>query len=271
MTERPDTTFAGSIPEIYEQFAVPVVFQPYANDLVSRVAHRRLTSVLEIAAGTGVLTRALACALPDSVDIVATDLNQPMLDQAASRPIARPVVWQQADAMALPYQDDRFDAVLCQFGVMFFPNRAGGFAEARRVLSPDGVFAFNAWDRVEENDLAAAVTAALADIFPTDPPQFMARTPHGYADTARIGRDLQSAGFQNPPQVTTVTLRGRAETAQQAAIAYCQGTPFRAEIEARDPGGLERVTEAVAAAISDQFGSVNLDTKLQAHVILVEK
>ncbi|HEX9453875.1 MAG TPA: class I SAM-dependent methyltransferase, partial [Candidatus Binatia bacterium] len=146
-----DKVFAGSMPQIYETHLVPLIFEPYAADLVNRLASRPLTRVLEIAAGTGVVTRALALVLPESVAIVATDLNQPMLDQAAARGIKRPVEWRQANAMQLPFADGMFDAVVCQFGVMFFPEKSKAFSEARRVLSPGGVFIFNVWDRIEEN------------------------------------------------------------------------------------------------------------------------
>src|SRR5579859_4303441 len=138
-----DKVFSGSIPKLYETYLVPLIFEPYAADLAKRLASRSLTRVLEIAAGTGVVTRRLALVLPESISIVATDLNQPMLDQAAALGTRRPVEWRQADAMQLPFQDRTFDAVVCQFGVMFFPDRAKAFAETRRVLKPGGIFLFN--------------------------------------------------------------------------------------------------------------------------------
>src|SRR5215471_12536312 len=159
-----DKVFAGSIPKIYETYLVPLIFQPYADDLARRIASRPVQRVLEIAAGTGVVTRALATALLRSVEIVATDLNQAMVDQAASIGTSRPVEWRQADAMKLPFPDAIFDAVVCQFGAMFFPDKAKAFAESRRVLRQGGVFLFNVWDRIEDNDFALAVTDALAGV-----------------------------------------------------------------------------------------------------------
>ncbi len=185
-----DKVFTGSIPTLYESYLVPLIFEPYATNLVNRLASRPLDRVLEIAAGTGVVTRSLASVLPDSVSIVATDLNQPMLDQALARGTTRPVEWRQADAMRLPFPDGTFDAAVCQFGVMFFPEKSKAFSEARRVLKPGGVFVFNVWDRIEENEFADTVTTALAALFPEDPPRFMARTPHGYHDRPTIERDL---------------------------------------------------------------------------------
>ena len=179
--DAPDTDkrFAGSIPLLYENYLVPLIFEPYAEDLARRLEGRPLARVLEIAAGTGVVTRRLAAQLPASVDIVATDLNEAMLAQARATGSARPVTWRQADAMSLPFADASFDAVVCQFGLMFFPDKARALAEARRVLAPGGMLAFNVWDRIEENAFAATVTMALEAVFPKDPPRFLARTPHG--------------------------------------------------------------------------------------------
>src|SRR5713101_8889683 len=165
-----DKVFTGSIPKLYETYLVPLIFEPYAADLANRLASRSLSRVLEVAAGTGVVTRALASVLPERVSIVATDLNQPMLDQASALGTTRPVEWRQADAMQLPFQDGTFDAVVCQFGVMFFPDKTKALSEARRVLRPGGVLVFNVWDRLEENEFADTVTAALASLFPEDPP-----------------------------------------------------------------------------------------------------
>ena len=151
-TANTDKVFAGSIPKFYEDYLVPLIFEPYATDLVNRLRTRTLSRVLEIAAGTGVVTRALASALPESTSIVATDLNQAMLDQASAVGTKRYVQWRQADAMQLPFQDAMFDAVVCQFGVMFFPEKSKAFAEAHRVLKPGGILIFNVWDRIEETN-----------------------------------------------------------------------------------------------------------------------
>jgi SAM-dependent methyltransferase len=265
-----DKVFAGSIPKLYESLLVPLIFEPYAADLVRRVATRPLTRVLEIAAGTGVLTRRLAAALPQSVAIVATDLNQPMLDLARELGTARAVQWRQADAMQLPFDAGEFDAVLCQFGVMFFPDRAGAFAQARRVLKAGGLFLFNAWDRIEENEFADTVTRALESVFPDDPPRFLARTPHGYYDLAAIEQDLKHAGFVGRPRISTVAARSQAASPRVPAIAYCQGTPLRNEIEARDKSRLDEATDSAAQAIARRFGPGPVDGKIQAHIVAVE-
>ena len=149
-----DKLFAGSIPETYDRFLVPLIFESYARDLAERLARVEPREVLETAAGTGVLTRAMASRLPAQARIVATDLNQPMLDHAQRRSHDGRITWRQADALALPFEDQTFDVVACQFGAMFFPNRVAGYAEARRVLKPGGRFVFSVWDRIEENAFA---------------------------------------------------------------------------------------------------------------------
>ena len=266
-----DKVFSGSIPKLYESHLVPLIFEPYAKDLVNRLASRSLTCVLEIAAGTGVVTRKMASGLPADVTIVATDLNHSMLDLAAAVGTQRPVEWCQADAMQLPFQDETFDAVVCQFGAMFFPDKAKAFAEARRVLRSGGVFLFNVWDRIEENEFADTVTTVLASLFPEDPPRFMARTPHGYHDRSAIERDLNAGGFTALGQVTTVAARSQANAPRVPAIAYCQGTPLRNEIEARDASRLGEATDMAEEAIAHRFGSGPVDGKIQAHVVMVEK
>ena len=265
-----DSVFTGSVAEIYDSQLVPMIFEPYADDLARRVAALDPSRVLELAAGTGAATRALTRALPARVDLLATDLNQAMLDRAAAAGTRRPVRWAQADAQRLPFDDESFDVVACQFGAMFFPDKVRAFSEARRVLRPGGALAFNVWDRIEENEFADVVTAALARLFPEDPPRFMARTPHGYFDREAISSDLASAGFEATPRIETVAERSRARTARAPAIAYCQGTLLRNEIEARAGDGLAEATEACTAAIADRFGAGPVDGKIQAHVVIIQ-
>jgi SAM-dependent methyltransferase len=197
-----------------------------------------------------------------------TDLNQPMLDYAVSRhgTDAR-IEWRQADALDLPFDDASFDVVCCQFGAMFFSDRIAAYAEARRVLRPGGRFVLSVWDRVEENAFADDVTSALATVFPSDPPQFLARTPHGYHDVALIRGDLSRAGF-SAIRIETREDVSRAPSARAAAVAYCQGTPLRNEIEARGDGSLELATDSATAAIATRHGEGPVAGKIQAHVIV---
>jgi ubiquinone/menaquinone biosynthesis C-methylase UbiE len=262
-----DKVFAGSIPENYDRLMVPLIFAPYANDLARRAASLSPGAVLETAAGSGVVTRALRPKLSPHARYVATDLNQPMLDYAAGRQgDDRRVEWQRADAQALPFEDAAFDLVCCQFGAMFFPDRPGAYREAKRVLKPGGRFLFSVWDRIEENVFANDATIALAAMFPHDPPRFLARTPHGHHHTALIRSELEQAGFSGIV-IETRAEQSRAPSPRHPALAYCQGTPLRSEIEARDPDGLEAATDTVASQIERRHGSGEVAAKIQAHVI----
>jgi SAM-dependent methyltransferase len=238
-----DKVFAGSIPENYDRYLVPLIFEGFAADMAQGVALLSPKAVLETAAGSGVVTRAIA----------------PVLSPAAS--------WRKADAQALPFEDAAFDLVCCQFGVMFFPDRQSGYREAKRVLKRGGQFLFNVWDRIEENVFADDVTNALAQVFPGDPPRFLARTPHGYHDTALIRSELEKAGFSNVT-IETKAKQSRAPSPHHPAVAYCQGTPLRNEIEARDASKLEAATDFAASAIAAKHGRGEVSAKIQAHVIV---
>jgi ubiquinone/menaquinone biosynthesis C-methylase UbiE len=266
-----DKLFAGSIPELYERFLVPLIFQPYADDLSRRIASLGPAEILETAAGTGVVTRALVAVLPPDARITATDLNQPMLDRAkAQMPASANVIWQQADALALPVQDGSFDVVACQFGAMFFPDKIRAYGEARRALRAGGHFVFSVWDRIAENEFADVVTQALADLFPDDPPQFLARTPHGYHDVERIRDDLKTAGFSDVT-IDPVDHVSRAQSSRDPAIAYCQGTPLRNEIEARDISRLQEATDRAADALTKRFGAGPIEGRIRAFVMTARR
>jgi ubiquinone/menaquinone biosynthesis C-methylase UbiE len=258
-----DKLFAGSIPEIYQRFLVPLIFESCALDLAKRVAKADPGDVLETAAGTGVLTRAIASRLAAHAHIVATDLNQPMLNHAMARSTDARIEWQQADALALPFEEQSFDVVACQFGVMFFPDKIQGYKEASRVLKAGGRFVFNVWDRISENEFADTVTEALAALFPHDPPRFMARTPHGYHDVERIREELKVAGFTEIA-VDAVDERSKAASPRDVAVAYCQGTPLRTEIEARDASALENATKHATEALARRFGDDAIEGRIRA-------
>lgn len=265
-----DKVFAGSVPENYDRYMVPLIFEPYADDLARRAASFKPSAILETAAGTGVVTRALLPRLSPDATYVATDLNQAMLDYAASVQVPDSRIrWRQADALSLPFEDAAFDVVCCQFGVMFFPDRPAAYREVRRVLKPGGHFLFNVWDRIEENVFADDVTNALARIFPNDPPRFLARTPHGHHDVTLIRSELEGAGFSRV-EIETRAEQSRASSPRVPAVAFCQGTPLRNEIEAREAGKLAAATDYAEAAIAERHGYGEVAAKIQAHVIVAE-
>jgi ubiquinone/menaquinone biosynthesis C-methylase UbiE len=232
----------------YDEHLVPAVFQPYADDLADRVAGHRPDTVLELAAGTGVLTRAILTRLPDA-QITATDLNVAMVDVGMVR--VPHATWQPVDAMRLPFDDSSFDLVACQFGVMFFPDRPAAYAGVARVLAPGGHFLFNSWGPLATHEVETTVLAGLARAFPDDPPTFLARVPHGYHDADQVAADLDTAGFTDV-NLETVELDCTGKTAAELAYGYCRGTPLRAEIESR--GDIEAAKHAVETALQERFG-----------------
>lgn len=264
-----DTIFAGSIPAIYERLLVPMLFDPFAADVAERAARFAPRNILETAAGTGVVTAALHHALPDA-QIIATDLNPAMLEIASHRLRTEKVRYQAADAQNLPFDDQSFDLVVCQFGIMFYPDKVDANREAFRVLRAGGRYLLVIWDKVEKNPAAMLLNEAVAAEFPADPPAFFARVPHGYADLEIVTADLMAAGFDDL-EFETITHRARAGSARDAATGMCQGSPLRAEIEARDHQGLERITEVAAKALQTFEGPGGFDAPMSAHLVIATK
>jgi ubiquinone/menaquinone biosynthesis C-methylase UbiE len=264
-----DTVFAGSIPAIYDELMVPLVFAPYARLMAERVAAYQPKRILETAAGTGVVTEQLHLALP-AAEIVATDLNQPMLEQAARRISAPNVRFQAADAQALPFPDRSFDLVVCQFGVMFFPDKVRANSEAHRVLRDGGRYLLVIWDRIEHNLATMAAGRAVAELFPMDSVRFYERVPFRYHDVGQIEQDLLSAGFTDI-EIETVELRSRAASARDVAIGLVQGTPVRSDIEQIDASMLDKATDAAAEALRQYEGPDGFDAPMSARLVTAIK
>lgn len=249
------------MPDAYDRYLAPSVFRPFAVELAARAAGLAPRRVLEIAAGTGVLTAELLAALPGA-HVTATDLNEPMVRYGAGR--APGADWQQADAQALPFDDEQFDLVACQFGVMFFPDKPGAFAEIRRVLTADGRLLMSTWGPVGTHDFAAALVAGVERAFPADPPTFVAAVPHGYPDVGQVTADLAAGGLE-VVAAEPVTLTGHAESAADVAAGFCTGTPLRMAIESR--GDLAAATEVVAAEMTARMGAGPVSAEMTAHFI----
>lgn len=254
-----DRLWLDSMPAAYDRWLGPSVFRPFAVDLARRAACLRPRRVLELAAGTGVLTQELIRAMP-AADVTATDLNVAMVEFGSARVAA---AWQQADAMSLPFIDGSFDLVVCQFGVMFFPDKPAAFAEAGRVLTPGGRLLFNTWDAVNAHGFQWALVESLQKVFPANPPTFIVTTPHGYADVVVVVADLTAGGLEQISS-ESVTLYGSARSAADIAEGYCTGTPLRMEIEAR--ADLKVATAAVKHQMTARLGSGAVTAAMTAHV-----
>lgn len=245
-----DAAFVGSIPDVYERLLVPMIFAEPARHLAAAVLAADPADILETAAGTGVLTRALVDG--GAARITATDLNRPMLEAAALRCPSSAVRWQVADALDLPLPDRSFDAVVCQFGAMFFPDVPRAYAEARRVLRGGGAFWFTVWDRIEANPVWRLVSDTLAAAAPRDPVRFLRRTPYGYFDADLITEHLRSAGYDS------VVIDRRtgcvASNARDVATAVCHGTPLRVELQAHPTLDVDAATVLATDALRDEYG-----------------
>lgn len=261
-----DAAFAGSIPGLYDRHLGPFLFDPYAKEVARRAAQLKPAWILETAAGTGIVTAALAQAIP-SAHIVATDLNDAMLDVARARMTSENVRFEPADAQDLPFEEGSFDLVVCQFGVMFYPDKVRGNAEARRVLRDGGRYIAVVWDRLDNNPASLIVHETVAALYPDDPPGFLARTPFGYADPAAIEHDLLQAGFTDI-EFETVQLDSLPRTTKyDAAAGLVLGSPLRGEIEQRGASGLQRAVEAAERALEQLDRADGFDSLLSAHVV----
>lgn len=257
--------FVGSIPENYDRYLGPCLFEPYALDIAQRVQVSEGASVLEIACGTGILTHHLRNSLPKSARLVATDLNEAMLAYAAGKFAPNEAVeWKQADATSLPFADASFDVVVCQFGLMFFPDKIAALREVHRVLVPGGLFVFNVWDAIEKNELAQIAHETISSFFEHDPPTFY-QIPFGLYDQELIADLLGSAGFKDS-QVSVLAKTGISPSAANAAKGLVEGNPVIVEINQRATSDVQAIEAAVAAAVASRCNDKPVRSKLQALV-----
>lgn len=266
-----DARFDGSIPEMYDRHLGPLLFEPYALDLADRIAKRKPRKVLEIAAGTGIATRRLLDALPKATALTVTDLNPPMLDYARQRirSNGRNVEWRQADAQELPFADESFDVVACQFGVMFFPDKVRGLREFKRVLETGGVLIFSVWDSLEKNPLPELAHSTIGKFFRTDPPEFY-KIPFMLGDVGELRQLVEEAGFKEIA-IETLALTGRSESPQHAAEGLVKGNPVINALREQGTADIDDIVGAVARAVEERFGARSLQIPLRAHVVTAVK
>jgi ubiquinone/menaquinone biosynthesis C-methylase UbiE len=260
-----DAAFVGSIPENYDRYLGPIFFQHYADDLVARLPVTSEMRVLETACGTGILTERLVRRLAGRGTVVATDLNQPMIAHGQRKLPGTPhLEWRQADATKLPFQDASFDAVVCQFGLMFFPDKALGIREAYRVLKPGGRYIFNTWGALAHNPVARITHETIASFFPADPPQFYT-VPFSLHDKTMVCAWLEAAGFEDI-ESHSVTMIGVSPSAAEAAIGLIEGNPVYTAIMDRRPEVLTDIKAAVITNLAAQLGDHPLRCNLRALV-----
>jgi SAM-dependent methyltransferase len=262
-------SFTGAFPQHYDRYLVPMQFAPYARLLADRAKDLAPNRVLETAAGTGSVTQELVRTLPTSVTIIATDLNQPMIDHARAKPGMAQVIWRQADAINLPFPEQIFDLVVCQFGVMFFPDKRTAFREASRVLRPGGRFLFVVWDDygVMSDAPIAIAAATVGAILGREPLSLLSPSYH-HEDTIRA--DLAAAGF-GVVQIERISQPACAASAREAAVVTVQGSMIRTTIEGNCPERLGEATDAVERAILARFGSGPIEGATSALLVAAER
>jgi SAM-dependent methyltransferase len=267
-----NASFVGSIPEIYDRHLGPLLFRDYAVDLAGRLRWPASGKgdVLELAAGTGILTEQLAARMPAGVRLTATDLNPPMLALAERRMAGKGrITWQMADATTLPFADASFDAVVCQFGIMFFPDKPQSLLEVRRVLRPGGQWLFNVWGSWAENHFAQVVNDVIAGFFPGDPPGFY-KVPFSLHDAVTLCALVEEAGFPRPT-ITELRKISTAPTAAHAAEGMVRGNPVIAAIEERAAGSADTIVAAVTDALGREFGDRPLRFPTLVRVVEVQR
>lgn len=259
-----NTAFVGSVPASYEKYLGPFLFEVYAKDIANRLP-KGLNSVLETACGTGRVTRHLLNVVGDSGKIVATDFNGDMIAIAREKVIDKRIDWQVADAQDLPFDDNTFDAVVCQFGVMFFPDKIKAFAESYRVLKPGGHFVFNSWDSLQYNPVPAMVDKALKEEFTEEAPDFLEEGPFSFFDHNEINKLLQVAGFQNI-EIEVVSRESGYDSTDAILNGFLDGTPLSPFLQEKGEHRKASVREKIREQLNSSYGERSDKVKLQAIV-----
>ena len=258
-----NVAFAGSVPANYEKYLGPFLFEPYALDLVKRLPKGSLNNVLETACGTGRVTRHLVDALAANGKIVATDLNADMLSVAREKVTDSRINCQVADAQDLPFDDNSFDAVVCQYGVMFFPEKPKAFSEAYRVLKTGGSFIFNCWDNLDKNPATDIINKVLKEEFGTDAPTFLEQAPYSFFDQAEIRRLMQEAAFKDV-KLEVLKINSRYNAPEVVINGFLDGTPLSAYLADKDPGKKSAVRKKSREQLVDRFGEIADKVNIQA-------
>jgi ubiquinone/menaquinone biosynthesis C-methylase UbiE len=263
-----NASFAGSIPAFYEKYLGPFLFEPYAGDMVSRLQDKKYPDLLELACGTGRVTAHLARSVKHD-SLTATDLNNDMIEVAKKIVTDKNIEWMVADATELPFKANSFDAVVCQFGIMFFPDKLKGLQEAYRVLRPGGKLIFNTWDKVEKNPAIHEGRKIIESYFGDNPPGFY-NIPFSMHDEKEFQSLLKSAGFKNI-KISVVQKEGISSSAEDLSKGMVEGNPIFLSIIEKDPALVEPIEKHVAKVLAEKFGDKPLKSSLSAWVCEANK
>lgn len=261
------TEFTGSVPYNYDQYLGPLLFEPYAMDLFERLQGKTYQRILELACGTGRVTRYLAELVKEQGQLFATDLNPDMLQVASQKADDGRIQWRVVNAHDIPYDSNFFDVVVCQFGIMFFKEKPRALAGIYRILKPGGVFLFSTWDHVEHNAAACITQEVLSEFFPDDPPDFLDKGPYSLFDPGEIKALLEKAGF-TAIDITTVSKVGMISSADQVALGIVDGSPLTSYLEERQ-APKEEIKRKITQAVRAQYSNMRLP--MQALVCSAKK
>lgn len=264
------TAFAGSVPANYDKYLGPVLFEPYAIDLVKRIEKKSLRDVLELACGTGRVTKHLASLVPSDGSLIASDLNEDMLSVARKILPSLDVTWMVVDAQELPFSENSFDHIICQFGVMFFPDKEKAFAEAYRVLKADGRLLFNVWDSMEHNPRSAIVKNIVEGIMGDDAPDFMSKGPYSYNEKDVISQSLKDAGFNNI-DIDVVQITTYYPSADNLINGFVHGSPLSGYLAQLQPLLQQEIKDRLKQKITAEFGEAQIVSPMQALVVSANK
>lgn len=262
----PSTPFAGTVPANYDRYLGPLLFEPYALDMIERLPKGKLKKVLELACGTGRVTRHLASLIGENGQLVATDINPGMLALARTRISHKKIKWQEVDAQCLPFEDEDFDHVICQFGVMFFPEKQQSFTEVYRVLQKGGKYLFNVWDEMLYNPRSSIVKKVLDDMFGDEAPDFMKKGPYSFFDKGEIRNMLYSAGFQNV-KIDTVKKTAVYASPDDVIIGFVEGSPLSSFMQKKPVAAQEEIRQRLQQELIAQVAVYGSALPLQALII----
>jgi ubiquinone/menaquinone biosynthesis C-methylase UbiE len=261
-------SFAGSVPANYDKYLGPVLFEPYALDIISRIKDAK--NVLELACGTGRVTRHLLNKIPADGRLTATDLNPDMIAVAKEIVTSDKVEWRTADAQELPFDDNSFDHIICQFGVMFFPDKAKAMAEAYRLLQPGGTYIFNVWDDLQFNPRSMMIKTIMEDIMGNDAPDFLRKGPYSWFDKNEIRGLLQLTGFKKV-ELEVVYKTAYYEKAEDLISGFVKGSPLSAYLAEQTEELRNKIVSSLVEKVVSEFGETNLESPMQAIVCTAHK
>jgi ubiquinone/menaquinone biosynthesis C-methylase UbiE len=275
MSDQEQWQLGGSAPEMYQRYLVPAMTALWAIDLVDQAAPRPGERVLDVACGTGVVARVAAERVGSTGRVAALDINPGMLAVARSLPVApgAGIEWHEGSVLALPFPDAAFDAVLCQLGLQFFPDRTAALREMRRVLAPEGRLAVSVFGPIEHTPATHALSNAL-DRHVGPGASVAKRTEHELADTEALRTLVTSAGFRGVA-IHTASKLARFPSPTDYVRIQLAATPLASLVAQQDASRREGLVgaliEDVSAALAPYVGSDGLIAPWELHTVLATR